>query len=60
MDVYFETIFGYKPTKRGTGYELLVGAVLKILNESQDVTHNVIYEGKYSNCLLYTSPSPRD
>lgn len=49
MDVYFETIFGYKPTKRGTGYELLVGAVLKILNESQDVTHNVIYEGKYSN-----------
>lgn len=49
MDKYFETIFGYKPTKRGTGYELLVGAVLKILNESQDVTHNVVYEGKYSD-----------
>lgn len=49
MDTYFETIFGYKPAKRGTGYELLVGAVLKILNESQDVTHNVICEGKYSN-----------
>jgi len=48
MDEYFETIFGYKPTKRGTGYELLVSAVLKILNDAQDVTHNVVYEGKYS------------
>lgn len=48
MDEYFETIFGYKPKKRGTGYELLVGAVLKLLNATQDVTHNVIQEGKYS------------
>lgn len=48
MDEYFKTIFGYKPTKRGTGYELLVSAVLKILNDAQDVTHNVVYEGKYS------------
>ena len=48
MDEYFETIFGYKLKKRGTGYELLVGAVLKLLNATQDVTHNVIQEGKYS------------
>lgn len=48
MDEYFETIFGYKPKKRETGYELLVGAVLKLLNATQDVTHNVIQEGKYS------------
>lgn len=48
LDEYFETIFGYKPTKRGTGYELLVSAVLKILNDAQDITHNVVYEGKYS------------
>ena len=49
MDNIFEEIYGYKPNKRGTGYELLVSAVLKILNEAQDVTHNVSFKGKYSN-----------
>lgn len=48
MDEYFELIFGYNPPKRGTGYELLVAAVLKILNEGQDVTHNVQQSGLYS------------
>lgn len=49
MDEYFEQIFGYKPKKQGTGYELLVAGVLKILNESQDITHNIIQSGKYSS-----------
>ena len=48
MDEYFEQIFGYKPKKQGTGYELLVAAVLKILNNAQDVTHNVQQSGLYS------------
>ena len=48
MDEYFKLIFGYNPPKRGTGYELLVAAVLKILNEGQDVTHNVQQSGLYS------------
>lgn len=49
MDDFFEQFFGFKPAKRGAGYELLVGAVLKILNEAQDVTHNVVKTGKYSD-----------
>lgn len=48
MDEYFESLFGYKPSKRGTGYELLVSAVLKIMNEGQDVTHNVEKTGLFS------------
>lgn len=48
MDEYFENIFGFKPKKRGTGYEMLVGAVLKILNCSQEIRHNVKINGKYS------------
>lgn len=48
MDEYFEYIFGYKPKKQGTGYELLVAAVLKILNNAQDVTHNIRKTGLYS------------
>lgn len=49
MDDFFESIFGFKPKKRGTGYELLVSAVIKILNEAQDVTHNVSKKGQYSD-----------
>lgn len=48
MDAVFEQIFGYKPSKRGKGFEMLVGAVLKIINEANDVTHNVKKTGLFS------------
>lgn len=49
MDDFFEEIYGFKPSKRGAGYELLVGAVLKILNADASVSNNVFVESKYSN-----------
>lgn len=48
MDEVFEKIFGVKPTKRGMGLEQLTGAVLKIINEARDVTHDVMKAGLYS------------
>jgi len=49
MDDFFEKIYGFKPKKRGGGYELLVGAVLKILNQDATVSHNVFVKSEYSN-----------
>jgi len=49
MDDFFCEIYGYKPKKRGKGYEMLVGAVLKILNNSADVKHDVFMRSKYSD-----------
>ena len=48
MNAVFEQIFGYKPSKRGKGFEMLVGAVLKIINEANDVTHDVKKTGLFS------------
>lgn len=49
MDDFFESIYGFKPHKRGAGYELLVGAVLKILNTDSEVTNNVFVKSNYSD-----------
>lgn len=49
MDAVFEQIFGYIPSKKGKGLELLAGAVLKIINEAKDVTHDVKKSGLYSS-----------
>lgn len=49
MDDFFETIFGFKPKKRGAGYELLVNAVIKILNNALEVKHDVIKKGQFSD-----------
>lgn len=49
MDELFEEIFGQKPSKRGKGFEMLTGAVLKIINEARDVTHDVKRLGLYSS-----------
>ena len=49
MDDFFESIYGFKPHKRGAGYELLVGAVLKILNTDSEVTNNVFVKSDYSD-----------
>lgn len=49
MDDVFEQIFGYTPSKKGGGFELLAGAVLKIINEAKDVTHDVKKSGLYSS-----------
>lgn len=51
MDDVFEQIFGYKPSKRGKGFELLAGAVLKIINEANDITHDVKKAGLFSSDL---------
>ncbi len=48
MDEVFEQIFGYMPSKKGKGFELIAGAVLKIINEAKDVTHDVKKSGLYS------------
>lgn len=48
MDDVFEQIFGYKSSKRGKGFEMLAGAVLKIINEANDITHDVKKTGLFS------------
>lgn len=48
MDEVFEEIFKIKPTKRGKGFELLTAAVLKIINEAHNVTHDVRKTGVFS------------
>ena len=49
MDDVFEQIFGYKPSKRGKGFEMLAGAVLKIINEANDITYDVKKTGLFSS-----------
>lgn len=49
MDDCFKSIFGFMPKKRGTGFEMLTGAVLKILNCSQEIKHDIKINGKYSD-----------
>ncbi len=49
MDDVFEHIFGYMPSKKGKGFELLAGAVLKIINEANDITHDVQKTGLFSS-----------
>ena len=39
-DGIFEEIFGYKPKKRGEGYEIIVACVLQHLNSNATVSHD--------------------
>ena len=39
-DDIFEEIFGYKPKKRGEGYEIIVACVLQHLNSNATVSHD--------------------
>ncbi|GBE14166.1 restriction endonuclease [bacterium BMS3Abin14] len=48
MDDLYCDVFGSKPRKRGTGYELLVACVLKHLNRDAETTHNVFMKSFYS------------
>jgi hypothetical protein len=49
MDDFFEGVYGFKPKKRGAGYELLVGAVIKLLNVDASVASNVFVKSQYSD-----------
>ena len=49
MEKLYEEIFGRKPVKKGTAYELIVGAVLKCLNKDAQITHNVFFKSPYSD-----------
>jgi len=48
MDKFFESIFGTKPSKRGKGFEMLVGAVLKIVDPSSNVSVDQYLRGTES------------
>ncbi|MGD0551929.1 MAG: restriction endonuclease [Sedimentisphaerales bacterium] len=48
MEKLYEEIFGRKPVKKGTAYELIVGAVLKCLNKDAQITHNVFFRNPFS------------
>ena len=49
MESLYQEIFGKKPAKKGTAYELIVGAVLKLLNQDANITHDVFFKSPYSN-----------
>lgn len=48
MDDFFETIFGQRPQKRGKGFELLVAAVLKLVDNSRNIKADSFVRGRYS------------
>lgn len=48
MDDFFADLFGYKPTKKGTGYELITNAVIAHLNKHASVTHDVFLKSSFS------------
>jgi hypothetical protein len=48
IDVFFERIFGFKPTKNGQSYELLVAAALKLIHANLKVQANRFLRGTYS------------
>ena len=48
MDDLFEAIFGYRPPKRGKGYELLVAAGLKNVMQAAQIRSDQFVRGTYS------------
>jgi hypothetical protein len=48
LDEFFERLFGFAPSKKGQGYELLVAAVWKLLHEQYDVKADQQKRGKGS------------
>jgi hypothetical protein len=49
IDDFFFSLFGFYPTKAGQSYELLVNAVLKLINEESKVSYDQYVKGEYSN-----------
>lgn len=47
IDNLFFDLFGYYPTKEGQSYELLVGAVLKILNQEKKIVWDERKKGSF-------------
>jgi Restriction endonuclease len=48
FDEIFQRLYGFKPTKQGASYELLVAAVLKIIRGDLTIKANQFVEGVYS------------
>ena len=51
IDDLFEELFGFRPRKKGTSYEMLSAAVCKLLVEDSKVLHDERLRGKFSNTL---------
>lgn len=51
IDELFEQIFGWKPTKKGTSYEMISAAVMKLLGDKNPVFHDKKLMGKFSETL---------
>lgn len=49
IDLLFEDMFGNKPNKDGTAYEILSAAVMKLLEENALVKHDEKLKGTFSN-----------
>lgn len=47
----FEKIYGYRPAKEGTAYEMLAAAVSKLLGLSEEVFHDEVLRGMFSETL---------
>lgn len=48
MDDFFEDIFGFRPSKRGRGFEMLVAAALKVTGYGNRVQTDRFLKGEYS------------
>ena len=46
IDDLFQEIFEFKPSKKGVAYEMLSAAVLKLLQEDQEVFHDQKLAGR--------------
>jgi len=49
MDELFEAIYGYKPKKDGTAYEMLAAAAIKLIQNSSEIKHDQFLKGLYSD-----------
>lgn len=48
IDDFFESIFGYRPKKKGKSYELIVAAALKHVGRTSEVRSDAYMRGVYS------------
>jgi hypothetical protein len=51
VDLFFEEIFGFQPAKKGTAYEMLTAAVIKIISSDRSVFHDLRIRGEESGVL---------
>lgn len=51
MDILFEQVFGHRPKKSGTAYEIFSTLAMKLIEENSEVHHDKSLRGEFSETL---------